>query len=90
MLTRPYRRNIGTYVHGTAAVVLNNLVARLICTTADNPGFLASLVSFLCIWSGTHFLSDFWAVRGKGSYNCDSILTHILKPYRELVFGDCK
>lgn len=36
-----------TYIHGTAAVVLNNLVARLVCTTANNPGFLASLVSFL-------------------------------------------
>lgn len=49
VLTRMYRRNVRTYVHGTAAVVLNNLVARLVRTTANNPGFLASLVSFLWI-----------------------------------------
>lgn len=42
-------RSTWTYVHGTAAVVLDNLVARLVCATADNPGFLASLVSFLWI-----------------------------------------
>lgn len=37
-----------TYVHGTAAVVLNNFVAGLVCATADNPGFLAGFVPFLC------------------------------------------
>lgn len=54
-----------TYVHGTAAVVLNNLVARLICTTANNPGFLASLVSFLWILLVGHSLLSFWRNEGK-------------------------
>ena len=49
-------RSIWTYVHGTAAVVLNNLVARLVCATAYNPGFLASFVPFLWVWLGLKFL----------------------------------
>lgn len=77
-------RSKWTYVHGTAAVVLNNLVARLVRATADNPGFLACVVSFLWIWLGAHFLSTLWKVRGEGTYNGDGILTHILKPYGEL------
>lgn len=80
-------RSTWTYVHGTAAVVLNNLVARLVCATADDPGFLASLVPFLWIWLGLKFLCILWVFRReRGPYNCDSVLAHVLKPYVELAF----
>lgn len=53
-------RSKWTYVHGAAAVVLNNLVASLVCATADNPGFLASLVPFLWIWLGLEVPCILW------------------------------
>lgn len=49
-------RIIWTHVHGATPVVLDDLVARLVCAAADNPGFLASCIPFLRIWLGTGFL----------------------------------
>ena len=84
LLDKVVDKDIRTYVHGTTTVVLNHLVARVVCATADNPGFLASFVSFLLNWSEIYFRPSLREDVKKGSYNRDSILTHILKPYREL------